>query len=189
MNSMVRIVGAAASVAMLALAPAAVASGGRPAGPAAGGGGTGVVAPTGGGGGGGGSASSGGIKDIPPAPVVLPPPPPPPGPPCATFTSATAPVGYYLSWAAVWNDFTIRSCSGSTQIYSVHVTDTDVATGLVGYDVTTSYVVGPNQSVSGIVDNDFAPFSTTYSITMTVLDSSGNALDSSALAATTLPAR
>jgi hypothetical protein len=188
MKRMVTLAGTAASLAMLALAPASIASGGRPAGSAAGGGGAPVVAPTGGGGGGGGGggASSGGIKDVAPVPV----PPPPPvvlAPPCATFTSATAPVGYYLSWAAVWNDFTIRSCSASPQTYSVHVTESDVATGLVGYDTTAAYSVGASQQVSGILDNDFAPFDTTYTISMTVSDSSGNVLDSRTLGAVTLP--
>lgn len=163
----------------------AVASGGRATGGAAttasGGGGGGNS----GGGGGGGGGSRGGIND-PVTPAPVPPPPPVAGPPCATFASASAPVGYYLTYAAVWNTYAILGCSSGTQTVNVRVTETNVATGGVDYDVTMSHQLTGNQNASMVLDNDFAPFNTTYAVAMTATDAStGNVLDTVSLTVTT----
>jgi hypothetical protein len=161
-----------------------MASGGRPtATPApstttAGGGGGGGGGSAGGGGGGGGG-SRGTINDVVP----------PPATPCATLTSVSAPVGYYLTFAAVWNDFTVRSCATGPETVYVEAIETDATTGQIAYDVTVAYSLGAAQNASGIVDNDFAPFNTTYNVTYRVTDTSGNLLDSQSAAATTPPPR
>ncbi|MDQ1703030.1 MAG: hypothetical protein QOF57_2282 [Frankiaceae bacterium] len=188
------ITGAAVAASALALAVApAMASGGRAAGGGATGGGTatgggGTTTATGGGGGGGGGGSKGGINDVV-IPAPPPPPPPVPGPACATLPSVTAPVGYYLTFAALWNDFTVRSCSSGTQTVNIAVTNTNVATGQVDYSVGTSYFLAPGANVNGVLDNDFAPFSTDYDVRVEARDEAGNVLDSSSVRTTTPPQR
>ena len=144
------------------------------------GGGTGGGGASGGGGAatGGGTATKGGLKDVVAAPVV----------PCVSLPSVTAPVGYYSVWAALWNTYTVRSCASGPESVTVRVTDTNVATGTVDYDVSmpTTLTAGQNQNM--VLDNDFAPFSTTYAVTVTVIDSSGAVLSSASVAATTPPA-
>ena len=132
-----------------------------------------VKAPTGG-------VCKGGICDTVPAPVAA---------PCATLTSVTAPVGYYSVWAAVWNDFTLQSCSTGTESVTVEVTETNQATGSVDYSVVMPTTLGAGQNLSYVLDNDFAPFSTTYLIGYVVRDSSGAVLASASTTATTLAAR
>jgi hypothetical protein len=153
-------------LALAVAAPAALASGG------AGGGGTG-------GGGGGGGAK-----------VVVPPPAPTaPGAPCATL-NVSAPVGYYAIWAALWNEYTVKSCStGGPQTYWVRLVNTDTATGLVAYDVTTPHSLSAGQNVRNVLDNDVALFSTTYSVDVSVSDGAGNVIASRSIAATTPPQR
>jgi len=109
-------------------------------------------------------------------------------PACATLTSVTAPVGYYSTWAAVWNDFTIQSCSTGTDTVTVQVTETNVSTGSVDYDVIFPIVLGGGQNASYVLDNDFAPFNTTYRIDYTVRDSATGAVLSTASTTATTPA-
>jgi hypothetical protein len=197
MRSLLKMAGVAScACALLAGAPAAMASGGRPTVPPApsspapaAGGGSGGGAGGGGGGGGGGGNSRGVINDVVAPPAPPPPPPPPPVTPCATLTSVTAPVGYYLTYAAVWNDFTVRSCATGIQTVFVEAIEADPTTGLTAYDVTVAYSMAPGQNVAGIIDNDFAPFDTTYTVTYKVTDTSGNLLDSQSTSATTPPPR
>jgi hypothetical protein len=163
----------------------ALASGGKTAGGGTtptGGGGTGTG---GGGGGGGGGGSRAGINDVV-VPAPAPVPQPPAGPPCATFTNISAPVGYYLTWAAVWNTYTVLGCSPGSHSVNVQVTETNTATGLVDYDVTMSHVLTGNQNASMVLDNDFAPFNTDYRVTMTATDAgTGAVLDTQSLTVTT----
>lgn len=189
-------IAAASLVVVLAVAvPAALASGGAGGGGANAGGGSTATAPatststtttqtrTGGG------AAKGGVKDVV---VITPPPPPPaaPGAPCVQIVSVSAPVGYYLTYAALWNTYAIRSCStGAAQTYNVRVQNIDVATGTVVYDVTIPYLLAGGQNINGVLDNDFAPFSTTLAIDITVSDSSGNILAEAVGQTTTPPAR
>ncbi len=200
MNGNLKLAGiVACACAALGLAPAAMASGGKP--PAAGGG---VVATGGGaaaggaaagggsagggsagGGGGGGAARGTGVDPTPPPP---PPPPPPPAPaavPCGALTAASATVGHYLAGAAVWNNFTIWNCAAGTESVNVEAIETDAISGQVAYDVTTSYGMGIGQSIQGVLDNDFAPFATTYTVTYNLTDASGNLLDTKSTSATT----
>ena len=104
---------------------------------------------------------------------------------CAVLTNVTAPVGYYSIWAAVWNDFTIQSCSTSTENVVVEVQETNVATGNVEYSQLYAVSLVPSQNVGVVLDNDFAPFNTTYNITYTVRDGLGNVLDTASVQATT----
>ena len=76
-------------------------------------------------------------------------------------------------------------------VVNVRTTNTNVATGTIDYDVTMSHTLTDNQNVSSMVlDNDFAPFDTTYYVDMTATDaSSGAILDSRRLTITTPPPR
>lgn len=133
-----------------------------------------VKAPTGG-------VCKGGVCDTVPAPVAA---------ACATLTNVTAPVGYYSVYAAVWNDFTIQSCSTRSETVTVQVTETNVATGSVDYDVVYPIVLFGGQNASFVLDNDFAPFNTTYTIGYTVRDSAtGTVLGTASTTATTPPPR
>jgi hypothetical protein len=191
MKNVIRIAAVSASALALVASPAAMASGKLAGGGATGGGGGGGTATAtggsgGGGGGGGGGSRSGGVNDVA-APAPAPPPPPPPQAtqPCATLASVTAPVGYYLTYAALWNDYTVRSCADGLENVSVHITNTDRADGSVDYDVTIPYGLSPGQNVSGVMDNDFAPFNTDYDVKVDLLDQNNNLLDSSSVIATT----
>jgi hypothetical protein len=191
----------AAAALLAGAASPALASGGKANGGGAtatggsGGGGGGGSASGGGGGGGGGGVNSGGVNgggaNDPATPVLVSPPPPVPTTPgCATFQSATAPVGYYLTFAAVWNDYTIRSCATRSENVNVEIDDVDCTTGQVGYTVTIANPMTAGQSWSMVADNDFAPFNTSYCITYTARDADlGTQLDQATLTATTPPAR
>lgn len=128
-----------------------------------------VKAPTGG-------VCKGGVCDTVPAPIAA---------PCVTLTSVTAPVGYYSVWAAVWNDFTLQSCSTGSESVTVQVTETNVSSGSVDYNAVLPVSLLSGQNLSYILDNDFAPFNTTYRIDYTVRDSSGNVLATASTTATT----
>ncbi len=106
---------------------------------------------------------------------------------CAVLTSVTAPVGYYSVWAAVWNDFTIQSCSTSLETVTVQVTERNAATGGIEYDITYPVTLSAGQNLGMVLDNDFAPFDTTYDISYTVRDSGGNVLSTASTQATTPP--
>lgn len=131
-----------------------------------------VKAPTGG-------VCKGGVCDTVPAPVAT---------PCVTITSVAAPVGYYLNWAAVWNDFTLQSCSTGSESVTVQVTETDVQSGAVVYNVLMPTTLTAGQNLGYVLDNDFAPYSTTVSISYTVRDASNNVLATASTTATTPPA-
>lgn len=107
--------------------------------------------------------------------------------PCATFVSVSAPVGYYSTWAAVWNTFTVQSCSNGTLNYTVEVVETDSADGSVDYDVIYPLTLAGGANQGLVLDNDFAPFNTTYDITYTLRDSNNNVLATSSTRATTPP--
>lgn len=107
--------------------------------------------------------------------------------PCAALGNLSAPVGYYLTWAAIWNTFTARSCSTSTESITVEVTETNAATGLVDYDVVYPITLLAAQNASMVLDNDFAPFSTTYTVGFTARDAAGNVLSTGSVLATTPP--
>jgi hypothetical protein len=97
----------------------------------------------------------------------------------------SAPVGYYLTYAAIWNTFTVRSCSTSTETVNVEVTETNQTTGAVDYDVIWAMSLLSAQNSSMVLDNDFAPFNTTYAVGFTVTDTSGNVLATASVVTTT----
>ena len=107
--------------------------------------------------------------------------------PCATLNGLAAPTGYYLTWAAIWNTFTVKSCSTSTESVNVEVTETNTATGTIDYDVVMPMSLLSAQNISMVLDNDFAPFNTAYTVAFTVTDASANVLASGSIAATTPP--
>lgn len=128
---------------------------------------------------GGGGVNKGGVNDTTTAVAT----------PCAVMANLSAPVGYYLTWAAIWNTFTVRSCSTSTETVTVEVIETNAATGLNDYDVIMPVSLLAGQSSSMVLDNDFAPFSTTYTVTMSAFDGSGVLLSTGSVIATTPPPR
>ncbi len=128
-----------------------------------------VKAPTGG-------VCKGGVCDIVPVATDV---------PCAVLTSVSAPVGYYSSFAAVWNTFTVQSCSTAVETITVDIVETDVADGSVDYAQTYATSLNPSQNLGVVLDNDFAPFDTTYDITYTVKDGQGTLLGTATVRATT----
>ncbi len=142
-----------AVLALVAFAPAALASGGVN---------SGGVNSGGGGGGGGGTTT------------------PPPTTACATIKSFSNSTGYYSVYAAIWTSFSISStCTANWQM-----TYTNGTTGAVDFarGSSTAY------QTSGTIDEDWAAFSTTYTVSLTITDASGAVLDSrSALVTTKAP--
>lgn len=166
----------AALVAILAVgAPAASARGGGST--SSGGGGS---TSTSGGGGGGGGTNSGGTKDTTPAPAPV-----PATVPCASLTSGSATVGYYSVYAALWNNWSMRSCADGVETVTLEVINRDVADGSIDYDVAVPYTLGAGQTAGGVYDNDFAPFSTTYDVIFRIMDASGSLLSTQTYSATT----
>jgi hypothetical protein len=178
MQKLIKLSALAASIAVLALAPAAMAQGGAGGGGGGGGGTARPVSTGGGGGGGGGGVNSGGVKDTGTTPAA---------PACATLTSVGAPVGYYSVWAALWNEYAVKSCGTASQSLTLTITNTNVATGAADFSYSAPLSLTPGQNTSGVVDNDFAPFSTDYNVQIDVRDGNGTVLDSRSLAATTPP--
>lgn len=126
----------------------------------------------------GGGVNKGGVNDTTPLPAT----------PCAVLGNLSAPVGYYSVYAAVWNTFTLRSCSSSTQTINVEVTETNQATGLIDYDVVWPITLLGGSNASTVLDNDFAPFDTSYTVGFTATDAStGNVLATGSVLATTPP--
>jgi hypothetical protein len=124
------------------------------------------------------ASNKNGINDVVPAAPV----------PCAGLGGLAAPTGYYSVWAAIWNTFTVRSCSTSSETLNVEVTETNTATGLVDYDVIVPMALISGQNISMVLDNDFAPFNTTYTVAMTVTESTtGTVLATGSIGATTPP--
>jgi hypothetical protein len=153
----------------ITLACVCVALGAAPAVMASGGGSSG-------GGGGGGGARGGGLND-------------PAGIPCATLSGVSAPVGYFSTYAAIWHDYTVRSCSTGPETITVRAVDTDATTGVEAYNLFLAYTLTPGQSVSGALDNDFAPFTTAYAVRIEVGDNNGGVLAAQSTTATTPPPR
>ncbi len=98
---------------------------------------------------------------------------------CAQITSFSNSTGYYSVWAAIWTPFSISSSCTSPANWTM--TYTNGTTGLVDFarSSTTAYMP------SGTIDEDWAAFSTAYTVTLTVTDSSGALLDSRTAIVTT----
>lgn len=142
--------------------------------PNAGGGGSG------GGGGGGGGGRNSGANDVVVPVAPTPPPPPPPTPAtvtCAAITSASATVGYYSIYAALWNNFALRNCADGQETVYLDVVNSDPTTGAVIYRAQGVWSLASGQNMSGVYDNDFATFNTNFDVTYTLSDDTGRQLD------------
>ena len=98
---------------------------------------------------------------------------------CAVVSSFSNSTGYYSVWAAIWTKFSIsNSCSAPA---NWQMTYTNGTTGLVDFarGSSTQYMS------SGTIDEDWADFSTAYTVTLTVTDASGVVLDSRSAVVTT----
>jgi hypothetical protein len=173
MQKLMRRSAVTAVVAALAVAPTAMAFGG--AGSGGGGGGTARPVATGGGGGGGGGVNKGGVKDTGTTAA----------PACATITSVGAPVGYFSTFAALWNEYSVKSCGTGTQNLTMTITNTNRLTGAVEFSYVAPVILTAGQNSSGMVDNDFAPFSTDYDVSFDLRDGKGTPLDTQTIQATT----
>lgn len=83
---------------------------------------------------------------------------------CANITAFNNSNGYYSIWAAIWTQFSISSTCSTPPNW--RMTYTNGNTGLVDFSVGTSTAYEP----SGTVDEDWAAFSTPYTVTLTVTD-------------------
>jgi hypothetical protein len=101
---------------------------------------------------------------------------------CAQITTFSNSTGYYSVWAAIWTPFSIsNSCAGPV---NWQMTYTNGNTGAVDFARSSSTAYMP----SGTIDEDWAAFSTPYTVTLSVTDASGTVLDSrSALVTTKAP--
>lgn len=115
---------------------------------------------TGGGGGGGGSTT--------------------PASACPQITGFGNSTGYYSIWAAIWTSYSIQNpCGGAA---NWQMTYTNNATGAVDFWRTGSFT---GSGTGGTVDEDWAAFSTAYTVTFTVTDGQGHVLDSRTALVTT----
>lgn len=112
---------------------------------------------------------------------------------CATITNMNASGGYNpgtTTLGAIWSGYTVQNCGGSDW-FDMSLTETNQATRRVDWSYNTSATIAPrNTSGVGLIDNDDAPTSTTYTVTVTVRrHSTGEELTSRSLVASTPPAK
>ena len=113
--------------------------------------------PSGGGGAGGGRAQS----LAPVAPVST---------SCTPSISMANTTGYFRTWAAIWTNFTVTPCaSGGPGTWALTYRNNN--TGRIDYRSGGTYT--QSSPFSNTIDDDFGPFSTPYSVTLTVTDSHG----------------
>ncbi|MCW3039415.1 MAG: hypothetical protein JWM31_1320 [Solirubrobacterales bacterium] len=156
-----------AASASLILAPAALASGGVNSGgggTSTGGGSTTGTTTSGGGTSTGGTGGGGRVCSI---------------------VSLSNSVGYYSSFAAIWTSFSITGCPNGTSWRMDFHNDT---TGNVDFSAGGSMTTRGG-GASGTIDEDWAAFSTPYTVTLTATDPGGNPLTSRSAAATTPDAK
>ena len=101
---------------------------------------------------------------------------------CAKISSFSNSTGYYSIWAAIWTPFSIsNSCPSAV---NWQMTYTNGNTGAVDFSrgSSTAYMS------SGTIDEDWAAFSTPYTVTLTVTDpGTGAVLASQSALVTTKP--
>src|SRR3954451_12119199 len=99
---------------------------------------------------------------------------------CVTISSFSNTDGYYKIYAAIWTKFSIaNSCSGPL---NWRMTYTNGTTGVVDFSAgsSTAYMS------SGTIDEDWAAFSTPYTVALTVTDpNTGDVLASTSAVVTT----
>ena len=101
--------------------------------------------------------------------------PPPPAAPCAQISSYKVTTGKYQSWAAIWANYTVKNC-GIDESQTVTVDMINYATGNVDYSRSLPTWLGVSKTVSQLWDNDFAPWSTTYQVRITVTETATGAV-------------
>jgi hypothetical protein len=117
---------------------------------------------------GGGSGGGGGGNTAPTVPVST---------SCATITSFTNTTGYYSVWAAIWTPYSYTSsCSFAVTFTMTYLNGN---TGLIDFSRSSAV------QASGTIDEDWAAFSTPYTVTLTLTDPVGNLLDSRSAVITT----
>jgi hypothetical protein len=98
---------------------------------------------------------------------------------CAQITSFSNSTGYYSVWAAIWTKFSISDACASPASWTM--TYTNGNTGAVDFVRGSSTAYMP----SGTIDEDWAAFSTPYTVTLNVTDASGATLASQSALVTT----
>jgi hypothetical protein len=91
---------------------------------------------------------------------------------------------------AIWAGYKVSNCGGTDQL-DMELVETDHATGLVAWrnPYPTVMPAGGTGGV-GLVDNDYAPLSTTYDVVVNVREhATGELLDSRSMVASTPPPR
>jgi hypothetical protein len=110
---------------------------------------------------------------------------------CATLSGTSAPTGLFQgTFAAIWNTFTVKNCTGVAQTLFVEVTDTNLATGAVEWDQLLPFNLTQNQSQGWVSDFDNALYGTSYKVTFTVRDNfNSSVLGTWSTTVTTPPAK
>ena len=98
---------------------------------------------------------------------------------CASITTFTNTTGYYSVWAAIWTPFSITN--GCSSPVNWQMTYTNGTTGAVDFARSSSTQFMSN----GTIDEDWAAFSTPYTVTLTVTDATGAVYDTRSALVTT----
>jgi|SRR5947209_6078858 len=100
--------------------------------------------------------------------------------PAACISSFSNSTGYYSVWAAIWTSWSVStsSCPGATGWQMTYLNNN---TGTVDF-VRSGLLSG---ATGGTVDEDWAAFSTPYTVTLQVTDSAGNVMASTSALVTT----
>lgn len=97
---------------------------------------------------------------------------------CVAITTFSNKVGYYSVWSAIWTSFNIDNKCGTALNWRMDYTDPN---GVVVFSRSTS----TQYMSSGVIDEDWADFSTTYNVSLTVSASDGSTLASTSGLVTT----
>ena len=102
---------------------------------------------------------------------------------CVSVGKFGSSVGYYSVWAAIWTSYSItNSCGYGLNATMTYTNGNTGAVDFVGYPTANS---GSN---GGTIDEDWAAFSTPYTVTLTVTDPYSGAVLASKSAVVTTPA-